>query len=329
MRFLSALLLCLLPLQISAQVSDSPPVKGSDFENKQAFATWQGIEPDKWATVWLIKRYLSPEAVFSFYPPNSSLPQDVVSFGVNSAALKRSNRQSMFHLLVSSAGITEPVVQELDRVIYDLEVNIWETPEHERSAWIEALYRQLQERYRRDQVPVDCYLEFFDGVAELLAMKNVTARQYDERLSLSSVCPGIKEPSRFVEQLDHLEVLREISLGKRVVFIDTRENQEYSEMHLPGAQQLALRDVNAQSVAALKDADLIVPYCIKDFRGFEVAKAIKLNGGGRVATLSPNGLKGWLNAKLPMVNESVSEQEAKRELMQCAMEPKQCLVEAR
>ncbi len=175
-------------------------------------------------------------------------------------------------------------------------------------------------------MPVAGYLSFLDGVAEIIVNNEATAQQYEERLSLKDSCPGLQEKkSEFVGQIGHLELLRKISLGEKVVFIDTREQEEFNELHLPGAKKISLREVNAESVAQLKDADLIVPYCIKDFRGFEVAKAIKLNGGDKVATLSPNGLKGWLNAKLPVANSKIPEQEAKQQLLLCSMEPQKCI----
>jgi len=96
-------------------------------------------------------------------------------------------------------------------------------------------------------------------------------------------------------------------------------------VHLPGAQLLRLRDVNQKNVKQLLNADLVVPYCVKDFRGFEVAKALKQYGVGRVATLSPNGLKGWLNANLPVTRKGrMDEAQAIEKLMQCAMEPQSC-----
>jgi rhodanese-related sulfurtransferase len=100
-------------------------------------------------------------------------------------------------------------------------------------------------------------------------------------------------------------------------------------VHLPGAQILRLRDVNTESVKSFIDVDLVIPYCIKDFRGFEVAKSLQQLGVKHVATLSPNGLKGWLKAKLPVVKPgSSTEQQATQALMQCAMEPFMCLKES-
>lgn len=292
----------------------------------QRFTTWQGIEPDKWATAWLIKRHIIPEAYFLLVPPNHSLPENALPFGVPEASIRRAKDQSMFRRLAQAMQLQSPVVQYLDSIIHDIEVNIWDAPEHSHSPWFETMYRSLQARYQRDQVPVDCYLAFFDGVAHLATQEEVSADAYRDQLDLLTICPGIsQEKPTLVESLDHIDVLREVSLGKRVVFVDTRENEEYDEVHLPGAQLLRLRDVNQKNVKNLLSADLVIPYCVKDFRGFEVAKSLKQYGIKRVATLSPNGLKGWLAADLPVAGKNeMDEKVAMAALMQCAMEPSRC-----
>lgn len=302
-------------------------IPSTTIQNATRFTSWQGIEPDKWATVWMIKRQISPDAYFLLVPPNSTLPENAISFGVPNAAIRRANRQSMFRRLKNAFDFKNASLDYIDLIIHDVEVNIWDKPSHPHSVWFETLYRQLQARYARDQVPIDCYLAFFDGVSRLAAQANITANDYSEQLGLISLCPGLPDKkSTFVESINHIDVLREISLGKKVVFVDTRENEEFNEVHLPGSRLLRLRDVNENSAQSLVDADLVVPYCVKDFRGFEVAKSLKVLGVSRVATLSPNGLKGWLNAELPVTKAgSMNETQSLVALMRCATEPHVCI----
>lgn len=325
MFFLAALILGNSPVAYSSAAT--PELQLQPLQSSLRFTTWQGIEPDKWATLWLIKRYLSKDAYFLLTSPGATLPDDALAFGVPGASLRRANRVSMFRRLKRAMNLDSLVLNGLDQIIHDVEVNIWDAPTHPRSNWLESMYRQLQARYARDQVPVDCYLSFFDAAIRLLAQAETQSSDYAQRLSLKSECPGLQEPRQeYVPQLGHLQILREISLGKHVVFVDTREDQEFNEVHLPGAQILRLRDVNAESIKRFLDADLVIPYCIKDFRGFEVAKSMKQLGVKQIATLSPNGLKGWMQAELPVVSaERSTEQQAVQALMQCAMEPSLCL----
>ncbi len=304
-----------------------PPISSDVLRSASRFATWQGIEPDKWGTVWLLKRYVSPDAYFILAPPNTSLPSDAVPFDVPGAEIGRTKASSMFRRLKQTLALRGHALDALDEIIHDVEVNIWDVPSHPRSQWFESLYRDLQARYARDSVPVDCYLTFFDRALDLLQNPEHTAHRYQQELSLRSECPGTTKPkTSFVQARGHLDILRTISLGHAVVFVDVREEQEFDEVHLPGARWLRLRDVSAQTVTQFKKADLVVPYCVKDFRGFEVAKAMKQLGLTRVATLSPNGLRGWIAAGLPVVMSGRStEAQATAALMRCATEPIRCL----
>lgn len=326
---LPAIRYCSLAFLLLCSGIASAGISRSDIADLKASArivTWQGIEPDKWATLWLIKRYLRSDAYFVLVPPNSALPDDAYSVGLPDSTIRRETRESMFRRLKLAMAIESPELNYLDALIHDVEVNIWEAASHPHADWFELMYRQLQQRYERGGVPVDCYLAFFDKVSVLSSDPDIEAADYMKHLDLSEACPGKKRADAWIPQQSHLEILREISLGKKVVFVDTREAEEYDEVHLPGAVLLRLRDVNAESVKQFADADLIVPYCVKDFRGFEVARAIRQEGIENVVTLSPNGLKGWLGSQLPVTRrDERSDRQSVAALMRCAMEPLNCL----
>src|SRR3954447_6614171 len=82
------------------------------------------------------------------------------------------------------------------------------------------------------------------------------------------------------------EVLEYIRSGKKVVFVDAREPQEWQEEHIPGAINVSLREVAQLDKRVLGDPDLVVAYCLKDFRGFEVAKALRNAGVGKSLILA-------------------------------------------
>jgi rhodanese-related sulfurtransferase len=115
-------------------------------------------------------------------------------------------------------------------------------------------------------------------------------------------------------------ILAAIRDGQRVVFVDSRETAEHAEERLPGAINLKLREVNDNSAAPLRSADLVITYCIKDFRGFELAKALQRHGVKNVRVMQDSGLKGWKSHGLPVAGEvpKVSDEEAMDRLRQCA-----------
>jgi len=84
--------------------------------------------------------------------------------------------------------------------------------------------------------------------------------------------------------------------GQNVLFVDAREEEEYLEEHIPGAINLSLRDVRRINPEIFASADIVISYCVKDFRGYEVAKAISDIGVKNSYTLKEYGLKGWKSA---------------------------------
>lgn len=121
------------------------------------------------------------------------------------------------------------------------------------------------------------------------------------------------------------EVLSLIRQGKKVVFVDAREEEEWQEERIPGAINISLREVAALDRSTLGDPDLVVAYCLKDFRGFEVAKALKNAGVENASILAELGINGWKKEGLPtLVPGENTEPAALAALDACARDPAQC-----
>jgi rhodanese-related sulfurtransferase len=110
-----------------------------------------------------------------------------------------------------------------------------------------------------------------------------------------------------------------------VVFVDTRETQEFEESHIPGALNIKLRDIDAQSVAVLKGADLVISYCLKDFRGYEVARKLMHHGVDNSAVMNPHGYVAWRTLGLPIASRGGQKAAALARLDSCAQDIDGCL----
>lgn len=95
-------------------------------------------------------------------------------------------------------------------------------------------------------------------------------------------------------------------IRSRVLFIDTREHEEYREGHIPGARHLTLAMLDNSSMDALKEYQYVVPYCVKDFRAFEVARKLMDHGLENVVLMEPSGFKGWKSLDLPVVTNELN-----------------------
>jgi rhodanese-related sulfurtransferase len=134
-------------------------------------------------------------------------------------------------------------------------------------------------------------------------------------------------PGRLVPVASTTEVLNLIKQGKKVVFVDAREKQEWREEHIPGAINVSLREVRQLDQRTLGDPDLVVAYCLKDFRGFEVAKALRQSGVNKALILAELGINGWKRQGLPtVVMGKRSETEARVMLDECAHDKSKCQV---
>lgn len=108
-----------------------------------------------------------------------------------------------------------------------------------------------------------------------------------------------REWTKSYQEVAPRDVAQMILDGKRVVFVDVREPQEFAEKHIPGARSITVRDARTLDPAILAGADLVVPYCLKDFRGFEGAKTLHNLGVPNVGLLKGYGIKSWEKAGLP------------------------------
>lgn len=113
-----------------------------------------------------------------------------------------------------------------------------------------------------------------------------------------------QEVVALVPVIDRAAIKDLVQQGKRVIFVDAREEAEFNEEHLPGARNIALRDIKAEKLDELRRADVVIAYCLKDFRGFEVARRLGEAGVGNVKIMQPYGLNGWKGEHLPTAGPS-------------------------
>ncbi len=287
-----------------------------------AFTTFYGLGPDKWAAAWVLVREAEPGAKLQVVDRSKTLPSSATAFDVSSSPLRRTRDRSATEVVIEAYGVTGAVPERLLAAMHEIEVEFWEPERSADARAIEHAFRALQLRAGRDRIPADCYLAFFDSVAE--AFQRDRARRGIRADSLLKECDGER---RTVAKIAATEPVREIPVrelmtalrtGKRVVFVDVREPEEYAEVHIPGAVNLQIRHLQTESVAPFADADLVVSYCVKDFRGFEMAKLLQRAGVRRSVILNPYGLKGWIASGLPVAgDDALTEEEARAELAAC------------
>jgi hypothetical protein len=97
---------------------------GADGTGAPTYVTWDQMEPDKCAALWLIQRHIAPGARFLFFPAGSDSPPGIL-FDTPEAEIRRTHHQSTFEVLMTMYGLVDPKVQYIGRLMHDIEINIW------------------------------------------------------------------------------------------------------------------------------------------------------------------------------------------------------------
>ena len=132
----------------------------ADSSSRRTYVTWDVFEPDKCASIWLIKRFLAPEADFRFFAPESDPPEGIL-FDTPGARFKRTHNKSTFQSFVDHYRISDSGVAHIGRLIQDIEINAWRKKAFSESRSLESeLNDVLSAKSPAEAVPF-C-LDYFD-----------------------------------------------------------------------------------------------------------------------------------------------------------------------
>ncbi|PAU76996.1 hypothetical protein CK501_15635 [Halovibrio salipaludis] len=325
-----------VPLLVLVCLSYAASEDGGD--GKATYGTWQSLEPDAWASTWLILSHIDPDADVEVRPSGTDL--DVgTPYAVPGSQYVRDSESAAFEKLLSRIPDPDPALVRMGKVIHSVESSTWGAGDNELSHIVEEAYRTLQSRFDRHHVPVTCYGQFFDALYSSLKANHSVDKLSQELNSVLgslesdcewSVGDGVarqvmEKGNQEVQTVPVSGVLEAIASDKDVVFVDTREDQEYQASRIPGALNIKLREVNEQTAERLSNADMVVSYCLKDFRGYEVARKLLRNGVEHSTVMKPHGFVGWQKLGLPIHAGDESEQQAIDRLSQCARSGNKCM----
>lgn len=297
----------------------------------QPVVTDYGLGPDKWATAWLMARHAVPGAELKVVPQGQPLTAGI-AFDVPTSPLRRERDHAAFQSVMVRYRLTDPALLRMAQIVRDIEVNYWGAPDAAESPAVEHAFRALQQRHGRYAVSPECYLAFFDKVYAQVKAGEVSKAVADPgQLDVDCHALASKESQgALVPEMSIATLLTEMKAGKTVRFVDVREPEEFVEAHVPGALNIQLRALDERALAQIRGADYVVSYCIKDFRGFEMARSLRDAGIPNAVILNPYGIKGWIADGLPTVGEkALSAEVARARLDACVASPGMCKAQAK
>ena len=77
---------------------------------------------DRTACVWLIKRFIDPEATFSFFKDPTEAPKEADLFDVAGARLSHHGEDCSFETFLKEHSLEDPVLAELAEIVHDVDL---------------------------------------------------------------------------------------------------------------------------------------------------------------------------------------------------------------
>jgi len=127
------------------------------------FASWDDFETDKLASIWLIKRHINPHAQIQIYPKDTPLT-GVIAFDTRDAKLRRYHNLSTFECLLREYRLNDPKLQQLGRIIHDIEINTWASAALPESLRIRDEIRQMIDARPSTDWLLSASLAYFDDL---------------------------------------------------------------------------------------------------------------------------------------------------------------------
>ena len=158
-RFLSVTFVAVVCLAV--MIPRSAPAE-TGVETNHLYVTWQGLEPDKCAAAWLIKRFVDKDARFVLLPPGTT-PANGVAFDIPSAKFRSTHRSTTFDTIYEAwVEKKDGRLEQIRRIIKDLEFNKWEPPVTPESRGLQIILEGIRRDKGENEQALESALLVFD-----------------------------------------------------------------------------------------------------------------------------------------------------------------------
>ena len=93
-------------------------------EKQHIYSTWETMEMDKIASLWLIKRFVDPKATFKFYPKGAT-EMEGIQVDTPLSQFRRTQNLAAYESLMKAHKITDSSLLYIGQLVRDVELNIW------------------------------------------------------------------------------------------------------------------------------------------------------------------------------------------------------------
>jgi len=127
------------------------------------WATRRGCHVDRTACVWLIRRFVDPQAAFAFFGDASEAPHGAELFDVVGARLSHHGEDCSFETFLKEYDLRDPVLAEIAEIVHDADLmdDKYGRPESE---GLDAIVRGMQMSLPDDEVLTSHTDVLYDGL---------------------------------------------------------------------------------------------------------------------------------------------------------------------
>ena len=95
------------------------------------WATRAGVHIDRAACAWLIRRFIDPDAQFSFVADPAEVPPGATAFDIRGAELSHHGPDCSFETILRRYDLTDPVLWRIAQIVHeaDLDDQRYDAPE--------------------------------------------------------------------------------------------------------------------------------------------------------------------------------------------------------
>ena len=87
------------------------------------WVTWENIVVDRMACIWLIRRWIDPQAEFLFVPAvTKPLPEGAEPFDIPGARYSHHRGHSTFHTMLREHDLNDPVLARIANIIDEADI---------------------------------------------------------------------------------------------------------------------------------------------------------------------------------------------------------------
>ena len=126
------------------------------------WATRPGCHVDRLASAWLIRRFIDPEATFTFVDEATDVPPEATPFDMPGADLSHHGSDCTFETLLARYETSDPALAEIARIVHEADIadERFDAPE---AAGLEAVISGLGLLHTDDEM-INHGLTLFDAL---------------------------------------------------------------------------------------------------------------------------------------------------------------------